>query len=689
MAAHPPGKAPLYFGASYYPEQLSADEVGPDARLMREAGFNLVRMGEFAWSRMEPGDGHFDFGWLEDTVETLARHGIQSLLGTPTAAPPKWLTDKHPDACQVLADGRLREFGRRRHYCVNSTSYHRHTARIVTALAERFKDNPHVIGYQLDNEFMAEQPHCYCEACRRMFQAWLEKKFGTIGELNRRWGMEFWSQSYRNFDEVVLPKAGHNPSALLDLHRFFSDSFLAYARLQRDCIKRISPGKTVTHNICSSGFLYLLDLHALGRELDIASVDNYPLSWTLENEYGDSGDQEYHPAMASFALSIIRGLKRGPFWVTEAQTGRTFRPRHLPEPGMINVWTHQEIAHGAKAVVWFHWRQFPAGIEHLLQAVLDCDGKPRRRYHEIQRTVREMEALPAEIANACPHPEAAVLRDFDCDWALDDGHTHPDFRYQRHLYLYYRALFENHVNADVVHPSEDLSDYKLVLAPSLLLIDEARAAHLRRYVEKGGTLVVTLQSGLRNPDNVFQRQSLPAHIADLCGIEIQEQNGLKSGGTTGMAPLVEGFEKNRYECGPLFEIITPTTARPLIHYTDLWFAGTAAVTANHFGKGKVYYIATVPPPEWAAEFIASILPECGLEPNLASSSSTMVESVRSSSASGDFLHLINFSREPQTAVLKSRYQNSVDGSAMENVIRLEPFTAAILQRKNGRLSGAP
>lgn len=671
----------IYFGASYYPEQLDASEVGPDARLMHAAGFNLVRMGEFAWSRMERDDGQFDFDWLENAVEILARHGVKSLLCTPTAAPPKWLTDKHPDICQIMADGRRREFGKRRHYCVNSGNYHHHTARIVTALAERFKNNPNVIGYQLDNEFMAEQPHCYCDTCRKKFQDWLRKKFGTIDELNRRWGTAFWSQGFRNFDEVTLPKPGCNPSAVQDLYHFFSDSFFAYAKLQADGIKRISPDKIVTHNVCSSGFVYLLDFFKLGAQLDIVSVDNYPFAWTMENEYGNAGDQEYHPAMASLALSMMRGLRRAPFWVTESQVGRTFRPRRsLPEPGILRAWTHQEIAHGAKAVLWFHWRQFPAGIEHLQHAVLECDGKPRRRYFEIQQTVREIQAVAAEIENACPRPEVALLRDFHCDWALDDGHTHPDFRYQRHLYLYYRALFENHVNAEVIHPAEKLDGFKLVFAPSLLLMDEARAAHLKNYVAQGGTLVLTVQSGLRNFDNAFHRVTPPAFLTELCGLEIEEQNALKNQDTIGLAPVSKDFAKSRYEGSLLFEIIKPTTAKPLLNYTDLWFAETPVVTVNHFGKGKVYYLATVPSAEFVREFVGKILSECGAETNLAESSSPLVESVKSFSGDSEFLHLVNCTREPQMVILPERYQNLDGGATVAGKFELKPFGAAILKR---------
>jgi len=480
---------------------------------------------------------------------------------------------------------------------------------------------------------------------------------------------------------VPLPKAGHNPSALQDLYHFFSDSFLTYAKLQADCLKKISPEKIVTHNVCSSGFVYLLDLYKLGAQLDIVSVDNYPFAWTIENEYGNAGDQVYHPAMASLALSMTRGLRRAPFWVTEAQVGRTFRPRRrLTEPGILRAWTHQEIAHGAKAVVWFHWRQFTAGIEHLQHAVLECDGKPRRRYFEIQQTVSEIKAVAGEIENVCPRPEVALLRDFHCDWALEDGHTHPDFRYQRHLYLYYRALFENHVNADVIHPAEKLADYKLILAPSLLLMNETRADHLRNYVEQGGTLVLTVQSGLRNFDNAFHRQALPAFLTDLCGLEIEEQNALKNHDTIGVVPVSDGFAKTRYEGSLLFEIIKPTTAKALFNYTDLWFADTPALTVNQFGKGRVYYVAAVPSAELVRAFVGKIIPECQVAPNLVASSSPLVESVKSYSGNNEYLHLINYTRESQVVKLEGFYENLANHTSASGAFELKAFETVILKR---------
>lgn len=681
-----------YFGASYYPEQMDSGENGGanqpvreaelrrDAQLMRAAGFNLVRMGEFAWSRMEPAAVRWDFDWLEAAVNTLGGLGIQSLLCTPTAAPPKWLMDRHPDIYPVGEDGRRREFGRRRHYCVNNDHYHAFTGRIVTALAERFKDNPRVIGYQLDNEFMAEQPHCYCATCRGKFQGWLQRKFGTIEELNRRWGTQFWSQAYGSFAEVEPPKPGHHPSARLDWQRFFSEAFVDYARGQRDILKGIAPGKLVTHNVCSSGFLDLLDLNQLGALLDVVGVDNYPFGWTLENEYGNAGDQEYHPAMASFALTMTRGWRRAAFWVTEAQTGRTFRPRQLVEPGRLRVWTHQEIAHGAEAVLWFHWRQFASGCEQLLQAILDSDGQPRRRYYEVQETIRELQAAAPEVAGARPLPEVAILRDFQVDWALEDGRTHPEFRYLRHLYLYYRALFEQHVNADVAAPGQDLHGYKLVLAPSLVLMDEAGAANLREYVAGGGTLVLTVQSGLRNPDNGLHRGRLPAYLTELCGVEIQEQNALKFADTTGLVPLGGGFGKTRYEGGLLFEILKLTTAQSLFEYSDRWFAGTPAVTVNRFGRGTLYYVATVPMGSLAGELLAHILAGCGVTPNVTGSSSLMVETIKTRKGNREFLHLINFTGERQTVGLRGDYETIGRRQKAAGNFELDPLGAVILQR---------
>lgn len=671
----------LNFGAAYYPEHVTRERVDKDASLMREAGMNLVRMAEFSWIRMEKEEGAYDFSWLDHAVETLAAQGVRSLLCTPTAAPPKWVMDKHPDIHQHHADGRRREFGGRRHYCVNSQTYRMLSVRIAEAMGNHYRDNPHVIGYQIDNELMAEDPFCYCPSCVRKFQGWLREKFGTVEELNRRWGLDFWSQRYRSFDEVILPKINshQSPSSTLDLQRFFSECFVEYAALQAGALRRTSPGKLITHNVCSCGFLYRLDLNRLGKELDIVSVDNYPVSFTFESEYGNSGDVPYHPSHASLALGIIRGTKKAPFWVTEAQSGRTMRPRKLVEPGFLGALTRQELAHGAKSVLYFSWRVFPSGVEFMLAGVLPSDSKPRRTYREIAGIIRDSHAIVSELDGLMPHADVAILRDFDCDWALDDGLPHPDFRYLRHLHRYYQALFENHVNVDILSPEDDFKKHRILIAPSWILIDEQRAEKLRDFAQGGGTLVLTCLSAMRDLDNRNRAETLPSLLTGLCGIEVEEQQPLKfrdkvrfldSSGTAHQGSL-------------WFDLLSLHGAEPLAVYDDGWFPGTPAVTLHSVGKGRVCYVGTVPDVHYLRKLLSELCKGAGIAPNVTDPSSPLIESLkvfRSQEGDDEHLHLINFTDEPQQVTLPFPHRSFPDGVLFEGRVSLPPFGSLFLKR---------
>ena len=670
----------LQFGAAYYPEHVTPERVEEDALLMQAAGINLVRMAEFSWIRMEPEEGTYDFSWLDHAVETLSRHGVRSLICTPTATPPKWVMDKYPDVYQYHGDGRRREFGSRRHYCVNSPSYHELSRRITRAIGSHYGDNPHVVGYQIDNELMAEDPYCYCPTCVAKFRAWAREKFGTIDELNRRWGLDFWSQCYRSFDEVILPRinAHQNPSSTLDVQRFFSDCFLDYASLQVEELHSSSPGKPVTHNVCSCGFLYKLDLNKLGQRVDFVSVDNYPVSFTFDSEYGYSGDFTYHPAYSSMALAITRAAGKAPFWVTEAQSGRTFRPRQLIEPGFLGAITRQEIAHGGRAVLYFSWRIFPSGVEHMLAGVLHSDSKPRRTYNEIREIIRESSLMDGELSSLMPRPQVALLRDFDCDWALDDGHPHPDFRYLRHLHRYYQALFENHVNTDIVSPEDDWSGYKVLVAPSLLLIDSSRAEKLRRFAENGGTLVLTCLSAMRDLGNINRPETLPSLLTELCGVEVEEFQALKFQDKVRFL-----VDDSAHEGSYWFDLLSLHGAKPLAYYDDRWFAGTPAVTLNSFGKGSVCYVGTVPDVSYLRRLLGKLCSDVGITSNVTEASTPLLESLKvfgTYGSLGEHLHLINFTREEQSVTLPSPHVVLPENREVSGRFILRPFQSVLLRK---------
>ncbi|MCU0503437.1 MAG: beta-galactosidase [Anaerolineae bacterium] len=667
----------MYLGAAYYPEHITSDRVAADAELMQAAGVNLARMGEFAWVFMEPDDGRFDFAWLDHAIETLAHRGVQTLLCTPTASPPKWLMDKHPDIYQVYENGERREWGRRREYCVSSRNYHLYTERVVAALAEHYRDNPHVIGYQLDNEFMAEKPYCYCETCQNDFRAWLQGKYGSLEAFNRRCGTAFWGLSYRCWDEIVLPRQDQNPSLVLEMYRFFSDAYLKYARLQTDILHSLSPGKPVTHNICSSGFINNLDLYRLGDIVDIAAVDNYPLGWTLETELRNYDPIPYDPAMASLALAYTRAVKKAPFWVTEKQISSS---SPLP-PGLARLWTYQEMAHGGRMFLFFPWRACPYGVENLGRGILDYDSVPRGRYFEVQRIARELAALPVELEAAHVWAQAAILRDFDSDWALMADPYNAQHRYQRHIYRFSQALFRNQLTVDVVAPTDDWSPYRLLIVPSLLLLDDALAARLEAFARAGGTLVLTFLSGLRDTESVFIPETFPGRLRSLAGVEIEEQDNHRSGGTAGVRWLEGSGLTGNDDCVWWSDLLKPTTAQVLAVYDERrQYAGTPAITMNAFGKGKVIYLGTQPSTECLQAFVAHLATECGIQRPVVSAS-PLVEVVHARSGDTRYVFVHNFSQEPQMITLNRPHTLLASGQPGEGSVIIPPMDAVILTER--------
>lgn len=664
----------MYLGAAYYPEHVTLDQIKLDAHLMQAAGVNLVRMGEFAWYKMEPEDGIFDFSWMDTAVQILAEHGVQTLLCTPTASPPKWLMDQHPDIFQTYENGQHREWGRRREYCVNNKNYHAATHRIVTALAGHYSKNPNIIGYQIDNELMAEKPYCYCSTCANEFRDWLKNKYGDIKEFNRRCGTAFWGLSYRNWDEIELPQPGQNPSLVLEMYRFFSDSFLKYAALQTEILHRISPGKPVTHNICSSGFINNLDLYKLGEIVDIASLDNYPMGWTLETELRNYQPIPYNPAVSSLALAYTRAVQRAPFWVTEKQIGPG---GGRLKPGYPRMWTYQEFAHGGRLFLFFPWRACPFGSEFNLLGILDYDSVPRRRYSEVQQLASELMTLEPLLKDAHVEAHAAILRDFNSDWALAADPLNDQLRYQRHILKYSQALFRNQVQVDVVSPGDDWSKYRLLVVPSLLLVDDALAEKLGLFAQNGGTLLLTFLSGLRDTESVYIQETLPGKIKALAGLEIEEQDNLSHSEPVGIRMLAK--DRMNSSCAWWCDIIKPTTASPLAVYNEqAFYAGKPAITVNTWGKGLVYYMGTLPDEQFLQEFMGDLAKNISL-PQPVTCKSPLVEVVQTHQAETKFIFVLNFSDEVQTAFTHQTFTNITNHNRMSGEFQIPAMDLVILQ----------
>ena len=629
---------------------------------MKAGGLNIVRMGDFAWFKMQPDSNTYTLDWLVKTVDTLGKHQIKTLLCTPTAAIPKWMFDQYPEIMQVTETGQRKPYGKRRHACLNNETYRNYSVKIAQQLATAFANNPNVEGFQIDNELMAEEPYCYCETCRLKFSNWLKDKYKTIENLNNTWGLTFWSENLTDFNQVFLPRKGDNPGCFVDYQAFYSDCTIEYFKLQRDAIKKVNPRFKVTHNICSSGFIYRLDMYKLAQSCDFLSLDNYPYTWTLENEYAPVDNFDYHPAMASMALSQIRGTLHTPFWINEQQISRTAgKQRKMIEPGMARLWCHQGLAHGAESILFFPYRTFEYAHEQMMNGVVDADNIPRRRYEEVKKTSDELTKIKGIIGNAFPTAKAAILRDFKCDWAFEDGRVSADFRYMRHIYSYYRALREQDITTDIVSPTDNLSVYPLIIVPAQVLVTPQLCAKLKQAAEKGSTVVVTCMTGLRDTTMKSFGRLINKDIESLAGIEMQEQFALIKQETT---TIVYPKAGKAYTGSLWYDVFKPTTASVLATYQSRFLKGKPAVVRNRVGKGMVYYVGTVPSDAMVDTLMNEVLINATIAP-LAKATDKLVEITTLKRGTISYVYAINFTDKDQVLQLSLPMKDVLTNEKLE------------------------
>ncbi len=577
----------FYFGVDYYPEQWPEERWPEDARLMAEAGFNVARLAEFAWAKMEPQDGRFDFDWLDRAIALLSAQGMKVVLGTPTASPPAWLMAKHPDIFRVGQDGRRLTFGNRREYCPNNPVYHAYSRRIVTRMAEHYAEHPAVIAWQIDNEF---GDRCYCPVCARAFQAWLHRRYASLDHLNQRWGTVFWSHTYNDWSAIPLPLTSGgspNPGLALDFCRFSSDSYVAYQHLQVEILRQMCPRHMITHNFMGFGF-DRVDYVELAASLDVVSWDNYPRTpWAMESDVD--------PTRAALAADAMRGLKGQSFWVMEQQAGQGGWEMLsvTPRPGELRLWAYQSIAHGADAILFFRWRTARFGTEQYWHGLLDHDGRPGRCYQEIKGMGAEIQRAGEQIRGSTLRAAVAMIHSYDARWAFEIQPTNPQFRYAEHFHHIYRALSRRQAAIDVVGPLADLTPYRLVVAPALHVLSQAVADNLRRFVQAGGVLVLTPRTGVKDEANAVVNMRLPGLVADVCGLTIDEYDSLPPDASQPLEFAVPELATVHPPSARIWcDVLAPTSAQVIARYTRDYYAGKPAIALNDCGKGRTVYVGT-------------------------------------------------------------------------------------------------
>jgi len=601
----------MWLGVDYYPEQWDPALMEADLDTIREMGGNVIRIAEFSWHLMEKTEGCYDFSFFDEVISKARERGLHVIMGTPTAAIPPWLAKKHPDILSQFENGQRRAFGGRHVCCYNSPELYEYSEKIIRAMVGHYKDEKQIVAWQLDNEIGHEGSDlCWCPRCRRAFQDFLKEKFGgDIDRLNDTYGTAFWSQEYNGFDEIPLPAgtiAAHNPALRLDWERFRSRSLVRYMDFQARLVRELAPGAVVIHDFPGGGLDKHVDYARVARSLDIAAYNNYPV-WG-----GQRGPIPPHEI--AFGLDYIRGLKGKNFWITEAIMGAQGHDvtGFLPRPNQAKMWSCQAMAHGCTSLLYFRYRGASKGAEQFCYGVIDADNVKGRKFREVQSFFRDIRQY-AQALDAPIRSEVAIVYDYD---------SLACFRIQRQSLLLdcpkemkklYKAFFDRNVPVDVVPSDADLSRYKVVLLPQMIILKPELRARAERFVRGGGTLVLTYRCAVKDSDNNLPfGQTPPVGLGELCGISVAETESLQE---PDAFPVVgeNSFAGTEGFGGIFRDLLEVRDAEVLCRYGDPFYQGYAAVTRRRRDGGTVYYLGCALDESTTAKLMDTILADNCIE----------------------------------------------------------------------------
>jgi len=584
-------------GTCYYPEHWPQDQWLEDAKRMVDLGLKIVRVGEFAWSRFEATPNNLSFDWMDQAVDTLGSQGLNVVMCTPTATPPRWMVDRHPDMLAVDANGHVRKFGSRRHYCFSHAAYRQESVRIADIMAKHYAKHEAVTAWQIDNEYSCHDTVIsYSDAAKIGFQQWLEAKYSSIDALNEAWGNVFWSMEYGSFSQIELPNltvTEPNPTHCLDFQRYSSDQVVIYNRAQADAIRQHTDAPLI-HNYM--GRIVDFDHFKVGDDLDIASWDSYPLGFLVDRtdasaEWKKRFERQGDPDLQAFHHDLYRAVGKGRWWVMEQQPGPVNWAPNNPAPldGMVRLWTFEAIAHQAEAVCYFRWRQAPFAQEQMHAGLLRPDSRPSAVFDEVAQASNEMTQLGDVVPTQA---KVALIFDYESCWAWQTQPLGEDFDYFVLCFEFYRSLRRNGLTVDILPPSlNSLDGYSLVLAPGLLAWPDGLLGELRRF---GGLALLGPRAGSKT-ENLSIPDSLPPAIPEFdCKVSYVET-------------FPSGSERMLVKGGAIRTWLeTVETSEAVTEKTQ---DGKAVL----IGDSKLRYLAGWPDASAMARIIASLASEAGLE----------------------------------------------------------------------------
>jgi beta-galactosidase len=661
----------LAYGGDYNPEQWPESVWPEDARLMQEAGVNLVSVGIFSWSRIQPTPTTWDFGWLDRIMDILHAHGVRVCLATATASPPPWMAKKYPSSLPVTADGVTLQIGSRQQFSPSSPDYRRHAAALVKRLSKRYARHPALAVWHVGNEFACHMNECHGEHSTRAFRVWLKSKYKTIAALNAAWGCAFWSQLYHDWDEVITPRRApfiSNPAQQLDFKRFTSDAFLDLYKMERDILRVATPKIPVTTNLMA--FFKPLDYHAWAAEMDFTAWDSYP----------DPASADDGRHWAAVGHDLTRSLKPGhPFIMMESATSAVnWRALNRPKPsGLQRLQSIQAVARGADGVMFFQWRASLSGAEKFHSAMVTHIDPERCRIHaEVRRVGAELKKL-APVTGSRVNARVAIVMDWPAWWALELEARPVALNYMATLHAVHRAFYTQNLAVDFVHPEADLSGYALVVAPVLYLLTQKGADNLTTFANNGGTLLATYATGIVNENDRIVPGGYPGLLRDTLGIWVEEWAPLGDRFTNSLR--FAGKKSLSLTCREWTESVHTTDAEVLATFTTDLIAGRPALTSRRTGKGRALYLATGLDGEGWTSLAATLAKTAGLTPVLDVPSEVEV-SLRESADGTRHLFILNHRHAAVRVSLKKlRGTDVLTGRRVTGTLSLPALGASVLR----------
>lgn len=659
-------------GAAYYPEAWPESEQEHDIAMMKEAGISVVRMGEFAWKRMEPRNGEFDFRWLHQVIDRLEKAGIRVILGTPSATPPIWLEELDPEMRMVKENGMAMQHGGRRHCCSNNPTFRHYSARIAERMVQEFGNHPNVIGWQIDNEIAAFDG-CWCEHCRKGFAAYLRSRYGTVEKLNERWDLNLFSQAYDSFEQIPrpLPHTWHSPHLKFEWNQFLAQSHIDFVKMQADILHKYTKAPVGTDMMP----VFNEDYEQMNRFLDVVQFNHY--------------DDEQSIPRELFWFDYMRGLKERPFWVTETATcwnGATSTPSNLRAEGFCRLNSWLPIVLGGEVNSYWLWRQHWAGHELMHGAVLYASGRPMHIFPEVQKIAGEYEKCAEFLSAARVQTDIALMVSSRNDYLMkeqqvvwEEGSHAWETAYTKRLYKAYQPMAELGIRPDVISPGKDLRKYRLLYTPFMLTMEEeGLRQRIEDWVRGGGVWIAGPMTDIRNDIGAHYLHRETGMLEELTGATLAYQ--VPDNAHRIPCSWADGSEFRAEKWLQLFD--APEDSEVLVTADGFYstLKGKALVFQKRLGQGAVIVLGTLPSPDDGKRLMLLALQRSGTS-RLPIEGKVAAAYRRGENVEG--IAAAEYGGGSGTLALDGLYTDLLTGLSHEEQIILGPYQVVMLVKQGG------